>query len=88
MPLVYLDGIQLADHRTSVVVRFAGPLVDVCPVCGGSNLEIKSITVTSVRSPLTVCAWCKTCGEVTDLSYHYPRPWHERLMKRLEQTHN
>jgi len=88
MPLVYLDGVELAENSTCLVVRFAGPLNDICPFCGGSTLEIKRISMTSTLSPLTICIWCKTCGEATDLSYRYPRPWHERLMKRLEQTPN
>lgn len=88
MPAVYLDGIKLAGSLTSLVLRAAGPFTEICPFCGGSMFEVKRIQISSGSQPITICAWCVTCGAVTELPYHYPRAWHERLMKRLEQLDN
>ena len=83
MPPVYFDGIQLNHHHAQIVVNAMGSLNETCVDCGGSMIEVKSIAIRSIESPITFLTWCATCGTYSRLSQEFPLEWHRRLLDKF-----
>ena len=80
MPPVYFDGIRLRRNYAKLVLTAMGSLNETCAECGGSMIEIKSISIHSSENPITFLTWCVTCGTYSRLSQHFPPEWRRRFL--------
>jgi hypothetical protein len=84
MPAAFLDGVRIPEESTRELLNAIGPLNGTCTHCGGSVIEIKSVTINARANPV-FRIWCCGCGRYQSFSYDLPHEWYTNLVCKLEK---